>query len=353
MTFRSDGQSLGIIFKGYRYIKQMKIQLYIDTANTFINVKDGLFLVKNKKLKRQISPSRIDSIAITSNVQLNTSVIKLASKNDIPIFIQDALGRTIAELRSSCFLKHSQLRLKQLQFMHQKEGKEWAKRQILLKLNEQQISLKRWKKQFPKHQEILSEIVLKIQSYIPKIKEIDSTNPQINDTLMGYEGGVAKHYFKAINTILPPQYQFEKRSRRPGKDYYNVALNYLYGMTYNEITRAIQSAGLDTFCGTLHKTQYGETLVYDFIEPFRPIVDRLLIDLCLEEVWKDKHFIAIEGGFKLNREGKKVLLPKYADYMNQRINWQGKVTSIRNQMFLHSRRLKHLINTTEYVFNFL
>ncbi len=331
----------------------MRIQLYIDTANTFISVKDGLFWVKNKKIQRQISPRRIDSIAITTNVQLNTSVIKLASKNDIPIFIQDRLGRTVAQLRSPYFLKHSDLRLRQLQFMHQKEGKQWAKQQILLKTKEQLVSIKRWAKQFPKHKAVLSEIMLKIQAYIPKIKEFENANPQINDTLMGYEGGIAKHYFKAINTILPPQYRFEKRSRRPGKDYYNVALNYLYGMTYNEVTKAVQSAGLDTFCGTLHKTQYGETLVYDFIEPFRPIIDRLLIDLCLGEVWEDKHFTAINGGYKLNREGKKVLLPKYADYMNQRINWENKVTSIRNHLFLHSRRLKHLINNAEYVFDFL
>ncbi len=331
----------------------MKIQLYIDTANTQISVKDGLFLLRSEKTKRQISPNKIDSIAITTNVQINTSAIKLASKNDITIFIQDHLGRTISQLRSPYFLKHSNLRLNQLQFMNQEEGKEWAKQQILLKLNEQQVSIKRWLKKFPKHQKILTEIILKIQSYIPKIKEIDNKNTKINDTLMGYEGGIAKYYFKAINIILPPQYQFEKRSRRPGKDYYNVALNYLYGMTYNEIARAIQSAGLDTFCGTLHKTQYGETLVYDFIEPFRPIVDRLLVDLCLEKVWEDKHFTEIKGGYKINREGKKVLLPKYADYMNQRINWQNKVSSIRNHMFLHSRRLKNLINTTEYVFNFL
>ncbi len=331
----------------------MKIQLYIDTANTHISVKNGLFLIKNQKTQRQISPNRIDSIAITSNVQFNTSAIKLASKNDISIFIQDHLGRNIAQLRSPYFLKHSHLRMRQLQFMHQKEGKEWAKQQVLLKLNEQKVSIKRWLKKHPKHHETLSEIILKIDAYIPKIEEIKNVNPKINDTLMGYEGSIAKHYFKAINTILPPQYQFEKRSRRPGKDYYNAALNYLYGMTYNEVTKAIQSAGLDTFCGTLHKTLYGETLVYDFIEPFRPIIDRLLVDLCLEEVWQEKHFTTIKGGYKLNREGKKIILSKYANYMNQRINWQNKVTSIRNHMFLHSRRLKHLINTTEYVFDFL
>lgn len=322
----------------------MKIQLYIDTANTKLSVKDRLFLIQNRTTKRQISPKRIDSIAITSNVQLNTSAIKLAALNDISIFIYDGMGEAIAQLRSPHFLKHSKLRFKQMQFMQKAEGKEWAKKQLLLKTQEQCISIKRWAKQNYKHQKDLQNIYTEIKSYEPKIININNEYTSINETLMGYEGGIAKLYYKAINIILPIQYQFKKRSRRPGKDYYNVTLNYLYGMTYNEVTKALQSAGLDTFCGTLHKTQYGETLVYDFIEAFRPIIDRLLIELCQAETLKDKHFTAIPNGYKLNREGKKLILPSYADYMQQRINWENKVTGIRNHMFLHARRLKQTIN---------
>lgn len=324
----------------------MKIQLYIDTANTKLSVKDRLFLIENKTVKRQISPHRIDSIAITSNVQLNTSVIKLASLNDISIFIYDALGETIAQLRSPHFLKHSKLRFKQMQFMHQEEGKIWIKKQLVLKTNEQCLSIKRWAKAYPKQKNNLHTIENNIKEFLIKIKNTDNSSPIINSSLMGYEGSIAKHYFKAVNLILPKQYQFQKRSRRPGKDYYNATLNYLYGMTYNEITKAIQSAGLDPFCGTLHKTQFGETLVYDFIEPFRPIIDRLLINLCLNHTLTDQHFTAIPKGYKLNKKGKKIILPAYASYMHQRINWQNKVTGIRNHMFLHARRLKQTINNT-------
>lgn len=324
----------------------MKIQLYIDTANTKLSVKDRLFLIENKTTKRQISPKRVDSIAITANVQLNTSAIKLAATNDIPIFIYNTLGKTIAQLRSPHFLKHSKLRFRQLQFMQQTEGKNWAKQQLLLKTKQQCVSIKRWAKTYPSKRVDLQKIDANIKEYIPKIKEADNQSESITATLMGYEGSIAKQYYKAVNLILPKQYQFKKRSRRPGKDYYNVTINYLYGMTYNEVTKAIQSAGLDTFCGTLHKTQFGETLIYDFIEPFRPIIDRLLIDLCLNEQLTEQHFTAVPNGYQLNKKGKKLILPAYADYMYQRINWQNKVTSIRNQMFLHARRLKQIINNT-------
>lgn len=342
-----DGQNLETI------CKMKKIQLYIDTTATKLTVKDRLFLIQNKKTQRQISPRRIDSIAITTNVQLNVAVIKLASKNDIPLFIYDSIGTPIAQLRSPYFMKHSRLRLMQMQFMHQKEGKKWAKNQLLLKTTEQCLSIARWQKTHTDKTEELNSIRTQIESYVPKIKMLPNHTPNINGSLMGYEGNISKLYFRAVNTVLPKQYQFEKRSRQPGKDYYNVSLNYIYGMTYNEIMKAIQSAGLDPYCGTLHKTRYGETLVFDMIEPFRPIVDRALIDLCMKEILVAKHFTPIANGYKINREGKKIMLPMYATYMYQRIKWQGKVTSVRNHMFLHARQLKEMIEETEYVFDFL
>lgn len=318
----------------------MKLQLYIDTSNTSISVKNRLFFIQNQKQSKQISPKRIDSIAISANVQLNTAAIKLASQNDISIFIYDYLGNSVGQFRSPAFTKHNELRRKQLIFMNQPEGKIWVKKQLLLKTALQIQNISRWIKEHSSSEEQLNILKANIKNSTPKIENADIFSAEISETLMGIEGSIARQYYKAINIIIPPFYQFPKRSRRPGKDYYNTTINYMYGMTYNEVTKAIQAAGLNPYCGTLHKTQYGETLVFDFIEPFRPIIDRLLIDLCLKEALKNNHFTAVKGGFKLNSQGKKLILPAYADYLQKRIKWQNKVASIRNHLFTHARFLK-------------
>ncbi len=318
----------------------MKVQVFIDTANTRLLVKDKLFLIINKTIKKQISPKRIDSIALMSDAQINVSAIKLAAQNEIPIFIYDSLGNLTAQFRSPSFLKHSELRKKQLIYMTGFYGRKWVLQQMVLKSELQCQTLKRLAKQFPAKQENIQKHLSAIKKQINSVKNLSPDSETFENSLMGIEGSIAGRYFKALNTVLPEQYQFEKRSRRPGKDYFNVLLNYMYGITYGEVTRALHSAGLDTYTGVLHKADYKETLVFDFIECFRPIVDRLLIDTCIQELWQESHFVAIKNGFSLHKKGKKILLPAYSQYMLKKIHCLGKTTSIRNHMYIHARRLQ-------------
>lgn len=322
----------------------IKVQLYIDTAHTCLQVKDKLFYICNKSIKKQISPRRVDSIAITSDVQLNVSAIKLAAQNDIPIFIYNNMGKLIAQMRSPHFLKHSELRYKQLLFMNGASGIRWIKEQMQLKTASQCQTLKRLARQYPAQKDVLHAGIEMILKTAKQIETIDGQSVGFADSLMGIEGSIAKIYFKALNRVLPEPYKFERRTRRPAQDYFNALLNYMYGITYGEVSRALHAAGLDTYTGVLHKTAYKETLVFDFIECFRPIIDRLLLDSCLNKTWKYNHFSSTKEGILLTKSGKKILLPMYSSYMQQKIEWLGKVSTIRNHMHLHARRLQMQIN---------
>ncbi|NLN94580.1 MAG: CRISPR-associated endonuclease Cas1 [Bacteroidales bacterium] len=325
----------------------MKVQLYIDTAQTKLSVKDRLFFIQSPHRNQQISPLRIDSIAITSDVQINSAAIKLAALNNIPIFFYQREGKLIAQLRSPVFLKHADLRYKQLIFMKSVYGNKWITQQIIQKIKLQSLTIKRWAKILPSTASILEENILKLEDYISVIKLLDAKQINLDKTIMGLEGNTARIYYKSINLIIPEAYRFEKRSRQPGADYFNVVLNYLYGLTYGKVTKALHAAGLDTYVGALHKTAHKETLVFDFIESFRPIVDRLLIDTCNEHLWQPQHFNTIEGGYLINKEGKKLLFTSYSDFIKKRINWKQKVTTIENHMFHEARRLKIEIENTK------
>jgi len=327
----------------------MKMQVYIATKETAITVKNRSFYIENKTIKKIISPKLVESIAITSNATINASAIKLAATHDIPIYYYSYTGQLIAQLRSPSFLKHASLRYKQILFMNSKAGRKWALNQILLKTDLQLETLKRLLKEKPI---VHIDIEKYYNSMIKKrasLTEVNLTKPISKSSIMGIEGGIARNYYSALNIVLPQQYQFKKRSRMPGLDYFNVALNYLYGMTYSGIGKALQAAGLDTFVGALHTTPYKESLVYDSIEPIRPIIDRLLLNVCREEQLKTKHFLALEKGYWLSKEGKKLLIPQYTDYLQNRIKIKDKVTTIENHLYLWARKLKVIINTTSDV----
>jgi len=323
------------------------MQVYIDTKQTSITVRNNSFFIKNKTTNRIINPKRISSIAITSNATINASAIKLAAKNEIPIYYYNYTGGLIAQLVSPTFLKHAKLRQQQLVFMHSKKGLIWVIAQLTLKTNLQLQTLRRFSKENVLFKTALKPIMVSIIEKREKLNILSLKTEKIKNTIMGIEGGIAKLYYKAINIILPTIYQFNKRTRQPGKDYYNTTINYLYGITYSHITKAVQAAGLDSFVGALHTTPYKESLVFDSIEPIRPIIDRLLLQICKDKLLQDKHFKKVTNGFWLSKDGKKLIIPLYADFLQTRIKINNKVTTIQNHIYLNARKLKIKIKNQE------
>jgi CRISP-associated protein Cas1 len=63
----------------------------------------------------------------------------------------------------------------------------------------------------------------------------------------------------------------------------NNLLNYGYAILRSVIARALVSTGLSPALGIQHKNKYNAyTLVDDIMEPYRPVVDKLVLDIVLE-----------------------------------------------------------------------
>lgn len=61
----------------------------------------------------------------------------------------------------------------------------------------------------------------------------------------------------------------------------NQCLNYVYGILYGEVWRAVVKAGLDPYFGLIHGSKRDQgSLVFDLIEEFRaPFADRLIVGM--------------------------------------------------------------------------
>ena len=103
--------------------------------------------------------------------------------------------------------------------------------------------------------------------------------------IMGIEGITANTYWAEVNGILN-SFNFDVgnrdigRTRRPmnAVDEVNALLNYGYTYLESIIQRALVSNGLDVNIGFLHEIASGKKpLTYDFVEPYRFIVDWSII----------------------------------------------------------------------------
>ncbi len=324
------------------------MQLIIDTANTQLSVKNKCFFISNKSRQAQVSPKRISSIAITTDCNLNAAVIKLAAIHQIPILFFNNFGTLQARLWSPYFKNIANLRKKQYLFVSRGEATTWMIDVLKRKTSLQTGTLRKFVSRRPRHKAMIKKTIEAMQSLLDDMliyQDVPIT--QCRQNIMGIEGSISKRYWTAVSVFLPENFQFKTRSRRPAKDYFNAGLNYLYGMTYGIVESGVFDKGLDPMIGILHIDGYKRTsLVFDLIEPIRPLIDRLLIRLCQERKLDATHFIQKPQGYWLSKKGKRKIIPDFNDYLYKRIKINKNVKRLKDIIFNESNQLGNLIDQT-------
>ena len=173
----------------------------------------------------------------------------------------------------------------------------------------------------------------KIKNLSEKIKSISDNTPieDIRGTLQGYEGTASRIYFARLSDLMPEKYKFNGRSKNPAKDEFNCMLNYGYGIMYSNVERACILAGLDPYIGIMHVDNYNrQAFVFDLIEMYRIYIDRIVFKLFSTKKIKSDHFDKVEGGLYLNKAGKEVLISKYNEDMEKKIQYKGRKIELQN-----------------------
>lgn len=326
------------------------MQLVLDTKGLQLLKKRNTFELVSENGKRIIAPGKLESIAITANVTISADAVKLAIKHEIPILFFDNIGKAKARLWSPYFESIATLRRNQIKFAESTEGTEWILELFALKTQEQASNLKYLKRRIPKFKDQIDEAIEEIRKFALSFEPLRGTIlEESRNQIMGVEGSIARVYWQNVGAGLPFPYGFQKRTRRPAKDLFNACINYLYGMMYSIVEGGLFAAGLDPQLGLLHADEYRKaTLTFDLIEPVRPWVDRLLIDLCLDGKIEQTHLTKNQHGLFLNKKGKAVIIPAFNAFLREKRRYLGQEASTKNQIYRLATLLARRIRA-EYV----
>ncbi|MHC5536997.1 CRISPR-associated endonuclease Cas1, partial [Singulisphaera rosea] len=163
---------------------------------------------------------------------------------------------------------------------------------------------------------------------------------ELRGSLMGLEGVAGREYFAALSLALPERFRFQGRSRSPARDEFNCLLNYSYGVLYSLVERGCLLSGLDPCIGLLHTDNYNKrSLVFDLIELFRVHAERVVVNLFASRRVKQELFDQKDKGFRLNAEGRGVLLGDLNEYLD-RVKLHGRRRlKIRDTIVYECQRL--------------
>ena len=156
------------------------------------------------------------------------------------------------------------------------------------------------------------------------------------DSLRGLEGSGAKAYFDAFDQLLlrdKENFFFRGRSRRPPLDRVNALLSFTYQLLGSDCASALESVGLDTYVGTLHRDRPGRTsMALDLMEELRPCVaDRFVVTAVNNRVVTPEDFVIEESGaVRLTDEARRRYLKAWQEkkrevithpYLKEKLPW--------------------------------
>lgn len=299
------------------------MHLHINTYGTYVHVKDETFEIRQKNEqgvveKKQFAAHKVTGIVMTTGSALSTDAIRLAMQHNVDLLFVEHDGDPIARIWHSKLGSTTKIRKTQLEASLSAEGLRWVKSWLLAKLGNQVDFIKDLKKHRPQHADFLHDKITRIEALAVSIQRQEATTvAAVADTLRGLEGTAGRLYFETLSYVLPPDYRFSGRSRRPAADAFNAFLNYAYGILYSRVEKALMVAGVDPYLGFLHRDDYNQlSMVFDFIEPYRAWADETVFRLFSGKKVNQAHTAPLAQGVTLNAEGKALLVEAFGRFLD-------------------------------------
>ena len=160
----------------------------------------------------------------------------------------------------------------------------------------------------------LERACAQLQGMLPHILEETDL-----DSLRGAEGAGASVYFSAFDQLIlgdKEVFSFQTRSRRPPLNPVNAMLSFSYSLLAHDCAAALESAGLDSYVGFLHRDRPGRSsLALDLMEELRPcMADRFVLTLINNRIFKRSDFEYREsGGVFLTSEARRIFLRRWQE----------------------------------------
>lgn len=294
------------------------MQLILNTFGASLRKKDGLFLIKSGDRKITVSPRKVQTIWLATGVHLSTDVIRLALEHHVDIALLDQHGNPYGRFWHAKLGSTTLLRRRLLEVAGTEDGVRLAREWVGTKIDQQAMLLRDLARTRPDRTDELSAIADKLDKIAEIVSSIENaTLDELRGSLMGLEGVAGRQYFDGLSLALPERFRFQGRSRSPSKDEFNCLLNYAYGVFYSLVERACLLSGLDPAIGLVHTDNYNKlSLVFDLIELFRVHAERVVVNLVAARRIKPELFDQKDGGFRLNADGRALLLAALNDHLD-------------------------------------
>ena len=295
------------------------MEIYLQTFGSRLRVKDGLFEVtvpdlsgSNHHVTEQIAAHQVQSIFLQTGSSVSSDALLLAIEHGTDILVLDALGNPAGRFWSNRPSTTLTIWKNQLSISITSEALATAKDWIETKIRERLKYLNKLKGyRSGEKRTLIENAESSIADLLSRLHALPVHPDTAAASVRGLEGTAGRIYLDTLSALLPDEFQFNGRSRRPAADLFNAFQNYGYGILYRIVERALFMAGIHPYIGFMHFDGYQrKSMVFDFVEPFRLWVEKVVFQLFAAKLASGKQVVPAPGhneGLWLNEEGKRLL----------------------------------------------
>ncbi|MDR2527373.1 MAG: CRISPR-associated endonuclease Cas1 [Rickettsiales bacterium] len=325
----------------------MSILYLTETASVAKLEKDSIIVCLKDQVLSRCPLETLESVVLIGVTHLSTQLTTELLKRDIPVLYLSHYGKFFGRLEPTT---HINIERQREQF-RMADDKNFCigltKTFIIGKVKNCAVLLRRYNRNIDD-----KEIELSIETFKEYIIKIE--NAESIEEILGYEGNVAKIYFKCIGgKIVDKEFYFEKRTRQPPEDKFNALISFGYTLLLYEIYVAIESRGLHPYCSFLHQIRAGHpALASDLIEEFRPsIIDSLMLGIVNNHIIRSEHFEYRDDGIFLTRDGLKIVITKFEERMKEKNSYINEIDykmSFRDILNHQAMKIVNAITNKDY-----
>lgn len=310
---------------------------------------DRLIVEKDDTELLEVECFKLDTIFLFGNVHITTPALTELLEHGIELALLTQSGRLKGQLTPPK-AKNVLLRMAQYQKSQNLQiALPLARAFVSGKIRNSLALLTRQHRNYPE------------RGFTPYREELDRlltsvTTAEPLDSLRGFEGTAARHYFAGFALACRTELSFEGRRRRPPTDPINALLSFGYTLVGAELTSLLDAMGYDPYIGFFHQLDYGRpSLALDLLEEFRvPAVDRLVLNLTNLRTLQASDFVTDEetGGLRLDRKALGKFFRAYEAHLNKEFTDKntGITMSLRKAFRQQAERLaNHLTKGETYI----
>lgn len=299
--------------------------LYVTTEGAWLH-KDGANIVMEVEREERVRlPAHmLESLVCIGRVAVSPQLLGYCSAHGISISYLTPHGRFLARVEGPV---SGNVLLRREQYRRSDDPARCGAivRNILVgKIHNQRAVLARgWRD----HCERLIDSAV-FQHALKRLKRIPQRLMQEKDVdlLRGLEGEAAQAYFGVFDQLIraeSPLLRFGGRNRRPPRDAFNALLSFLYTLLTHDCRSALETVGLDSAVGFLHRDRPGRpSLALDLAEEFRPLLgDRLALSLINRRQLSERDFQFFDNGAVLLKDdARKSVLVAYQERKREQLH---------------------------------